>query len=158
MMSVLLLVTVALAAADYRATFEVETEKGAESFSVLVHEDWAPIGAARFKELVNANFYDNTRFFRVIPSFMAQFGLSGTAATNAEWRAKPIKDEPVKHSNKPGTITFAKTGAPNSRTTQLFINYVDNARLDGMGVRRRASNSRALPHPMTQRLASSLRR
>jgi len=98
-----------------------------------VHGDWAPIGAARFKELVEAEFYHDTRFFRVIPSFMVQFGLSGDPAKNAHWRAKTIKDEPVKMSNKPGYITFAKTGAPNSRTTQLFINYVDNARLDGMG-------------------------
>jgi peptidyl-prolyl cis-trans isomerase A (cyclophilin A) len=64
---------------------------------------------------------------------MAQFGLSGKVETNAKWNAKPIMDEPVKQSNKPGYITFAKTGAPNSRTTQLFINFVDNARLDGMG-------------------------
>ena len=62
-----------------------------------------------------------------------QFGLSGNPATSSEWRSKTIQDEPVKVSNKPGYITFAKTGAPNSRTTQLFINYVDNARLDGMG-------------------------
>merc|ERR1712039_500829 len=65
--------------------------------------------------------------------FMVQFGLSGDPAVSAEWRSKTIKDEPVKKSNKPGYITFAKTGAPNSRTTQLFINYVDNSRLDGMG-------------------------
>ena len=98
-----------------------------------VHSSWAPIGAARFRELVDAKFYDNTRFFRVIPSFMVQFGLSGEPSTSAHWRAKTIKDEPVKQTNKPGTITFAKTGAPNSRTTQLFINDVDNGRLDGMG-------------------------
>ena len=122
-----------LAAADFRVKFDVETTAGAESFTLVVHEDWAPIGAARFKELVEANFYADTRFFRVIPSFMVQFGLSGNPASSAEWRAKTIKDEPVKQSNKPGYITFAKTGAPNSRTTQLFINYVDNARLDGMG-------------------------
>merc|ERR1712014_140175 len=64
---------------------------------------------------------------------MVQFGLNGNPAKNTEWRAKTIKDEPVKVSNKPGYITFAKTGAPNSRTTQLFINYVDNSRLDSMG-------------------------
>jgi len=98
-----------------------------------VHEEWAPIGAARFKELVESKFYDDTRFFRVIPSFMVQFGINGDPKVSAEWRSKTIKDEPVKVSNKPGYITFAKTGAPNSRTTQLFINYVDNARLDGMG-------------------------
>jgi peptidyl-prolyl cis-trans isomerase A (cyclophilin A) len=64
---------------------------------------------------------------------MVQFGLSGNPATNAEWRAKTITDDPVVQTNKPGFVSFAKTGAPNSRTSQLFINYVDNARLDGMG-------------------------
>ena len=118
---------------DFRVQFDVETTQGAQSFTIKVNADWAPIGAARFKELVEAKFYDNTRFFRVIPSFMVQFGLSGDPASNTHWRAKTIQDEPVKVSNKPGYITFAKTGAPNSRTTQLFINYVDNGRLDGMG-------------------------
>merc|ERR1712183_79917 len=78
-------------------------------------------------------FYDDTRFFRVLPTFMVQFGLNGDPKVSSEWRSKTIKDEKVKVSNKPGYITFAKTGAPNSRTTQLFINYVDNSRLDGMG-------------------------
>jgi len=118
---------------DFRVKFDVALPEGPGSFTVKVHSDWAPIGAARFKELVQAGFYDDTRFFRVLPTFMVQFGLSGEPATNAHWRAKTIKDEPVTQSNKPGYITFAKTGAPNSRTTQLFINYVDNARLDGMG-------------------------
>jgi len=124
-----------VAFADYRVKFEVETTDGPDDFTVLVHEgdDWAPIGAARFKELVQAKFYDDTRFFRVIPTFMVQFGLSGDPALSASWRSKTIKDEPVKKSNKPGYITFAKTGAPNSRTSQLFINYVDNSRLDSMG-------------------------
>ncbi|KAL1508449.1 hypothetical protein AB1Y20_004552 [Prymnesium parvum] len=123
----------ASACADFRVRFDVVTPEGEGAFTVLVHEEWAPIGAARFKEAVTAGFYDDTRFFRVIPSFMVQFGLSGDPKVSAEWRSKTIKDEPVKVSNKPGYITFAKTGAPNSRTTQLFINYVDNARLDGMG-------------------------
>jgi len=118
---------------DFRVRFDVETTAGAQSFTLKVNAEWAPIGAARFRELVKAKFYDDTRFFRVIPTFMVQFGLSGEAASNSHWRAKTIKDEPVKVSNKPGYITFAKTGAPNSRTTQLFFNYVDNARLDGMG-------------------------
>jgi len=64
---------------------------------------------------------------------MVQFGLNGDPDVSASWRAKTINDEPVKVTNKPGYMTFAKTGAPNSRTTQLFINYVDNGRLDGMG-------------------------
>ena len=118
---------------DFRVRFDVETTAGPQSFTIKVNAEWAPIGAARFRELVEAKFYDDTRFFRVIPSFMVQFGLSGNPATNANWRSKTIQDEPVKVSNKPGYITFAKTGAPNSRTTQLFINYVDNGRLDGMG-------------------------
>jgi cyclophilin family peptidyl-prolyl cis-trans isomerase len=128
----LLLLGIAACSA-FRAKFNVVTTAGEESFVIKVHEDWAPIGAARFKELVEAKFYDDTRFFRVIPSFMVQFGLSGDPAVSSEWRSKTIKDEKVTQSNKPGYITFAKTGAPNSRTTQLFINYVDNARLDSMG-------------------------
>ena len=78
---------------------------------VKVHPSWAPIGAARFKELVESGFYDDTRFFRVIPSFMVQFGLSGDPSVSSKWRSKPINDEPVSQSNKPGYITFAKTGA-----------------------------------------------
>jgi len=125
----------ALSDAPFRVKFELEKLDGggSDSFTVRVEPSWAPIGAARFKELVEAGFYDNTRFFRVIPSFMAQFGLNGDGKTNTMWRAKQIKDDPVKESNQPGYITFAKTGAPNSRTTQLFINYSDNANLDGMG-------------------------
>jgi cyclophilin family peptidyl-prolyl cis-trans isomerase len=135
MLAVGLVACLASAASGFRVQFDIETKDvpGTESFVIKVNEDWAPIGAARFKELVTAGFYDDTRFFRVIPSFMVQFGLSGDPSTSAEWRSKTIMDEPVKVSNKPGYITFAKTGAPNSRTTQLFINYVDNARLDSMG-------------------------
>mmetsp|Transcript_9340 Transcript_9340/g.18886 ORF Transcript_9340/g.18886 Transcript_9340/m.18886 type:complete len:200 (+) Transcript_9340:2-601(+) len=128
-----LLLALSVVRGDFRVKFEVEVVSGTKEFTVRVHEDWAPIGAARFKELVEAKFYDDTRFFRVLPNFMVQFGLSGDPAVSSKWRAKTISDEPVKVSNKPGYITFAKTGAPNSRTTQLFINYVDNGRLDGMG-------------------------
>ena len=128
-----LLVPPAAAGSMFKVRFDVETTVGAEKIDVVVHEDWAPIGAARFKELVESGFYDDTRFFRVIPSFMVQFGLSGDPEKSKQWRQKTIMDEPVKQTNKPGYLSFAKTGAPNSRTTQLFINYVDNARLDGMG-------------------------
>ena len=131
--AVALIVAAVPAAHGFSVQFDVETTAGNESFTVKVHKEWAPLGAAQFKAAVEAKFYDDTRFFRVIPGFMVQFGLSGDPTVGAVWRSKTIKDEPVKVSNKPGYITFAKTGAPNSRTTQLFINYEDNSRLDGMG-------------------------
>merc|ERR1719473_2435302 len=99
MKAVLMLVLLARAAADFRVKFDVKTPAGEDHFVVKVHEAWAPIGAARFKELVEAKFYDDTRFFRVIPEFMVQFGINGDPKKNAEWRAKTIMDEPVKVSN-----------------------------------------------------------
>jgi len=113
-------------------TFEVKFETTAGDFIVEVHPDWAPIGAERFEELVNAKYYDGNRFFRVIPGFVVQFGLNGDPKVAAEWERKRLKDDPVKTSNEPGTITFATAG-PNTRTTQLFINLGNNARLDRMG-------------------------
>jgi peptidyl-prolyl cis-trans isomerase A (cyclophilin A) len=103
-------------------------------FVVEVHRDWAPLGADRFYNLVNMGFYDDTRFFRAIDGFMVQFGISGDPAVSAKWQGAQIKDDPGgKQSNKKGLITFAKTGMPNSRTTQVFINLADNARLDPSG-------------------------
>lgn len=113
----------------YRVKFE--TTKG--DFVVEVHRDWTPNGADRFYELVSAKFYDNVKFFRVVEGFMAQFGISGDPAVSAVWREKAIPDDPVVQSNRRGYVTFAKTGMPNSRTTQLFINFVDNSNLDAMG-------------------------
>merc|ERR1712194_610844 len=118
---------------DFRVQFDVETTDGAGSFVIAVKEDWSPHGATQFKELVKSGFYDNTRFFRVVPTFVVQFGISGDPATSAKWDSKTIQDDPVKESNQPGYVTFAKTDAPNSRTTQLFINYVDNEFLDSQG-------------------------
>ena len=89
------------------------------SFTMEVHDDWAPLGAARFKEMVDSNFFSGVRFFRVIENFMAQFGISGNPQLAAE-------------SNTRGMVSFATSG-PNSRTTQMFINFKDNANLDGMG-------------------------
>ena len=107
-----------------------DTSKGA--FTIEVHRDWAPLGADRLYNLVKYGYYDNVRFFRVISGFMAQFGLHGDPKVNMAWRPARIDDDPVKQSNTRGMVTFAMAG-PNTRTTQLFINLVDNVRLDGMG-------------------------
>jgi peptidyl-prolyl cis-trans isomerase A (cyclophilin A) len=116
------------APAEYKAKFN--TTKG--SFTVDVHRDWAPLGADRFYNLVKLGFYNDTRFFRVVDGFMVQWGIHGDPAVNAAWKTNTIQDDPVKQSNKKGFISFATSGA-NSRTTQVFINFNDNSRLDGMG-------------------------
>lgn len=118
----------AKAPAVYNAKFD--TSKGA--FVVEVHRDWAPRGADRFYNLVKNGFFDNARFFRVIEGFMVQFGINGDPNIASVWRNADIKDDPVKESNRRGTITFATAG-PNTRTTQVFINFGDNAALDGQG-------------------------
>jgi peptidyl-prolyl cis-trans isomerase A (cyclophilin A) len=107
------------------------TTKG--DFVVEVHRDWSPSGADRFYNLVRMGFYDDTRFFRAVNGFMVQFGISGDPAVTRKWTTATIPDDPVKQSNKAGYVTFAKTGMPNSRTTQIFVNTVDNGRLDAMG-------------------------
>ena len=107
-----------------------DTETG--SFVIDVHPEWAPLGAARFKELVGTDFFKGTRFFRVVSGFMVQFGISGKPADNARWRGATISDDPVTQSNKRGMVTFATSGK-DSRTTQLFINFGDNKFLDGQG-------------------------
>ena len=112
-----------------RYTVELDTTKG--TIVIDVRRDWAPHGADRFYELVQNGYYTDVAFFRVISGFMAQVGISGDPALNTEWRAKPIPDDPVKASNARGTATFATSG-PNSRTTQFFISFSDNSRLDGM--------------------------
>ncbi len=110
----------------YRVNFD--TSQG--GFAVEVHRNWAPIGADRFYNLVKSGYYDNSRFFRVIQGFMVQFGLAASPKENLEWGK--IADDPVIQSNKQGYITFATAG-PFTRTTQVFINYGDNARLDKDG-------------------------
>jgi peptidyl-prolyl cis-trans isomerase A (cyclophilin A) len=114
------------------ATYKVKFDTTAGAFVVQVHRDWAPNGADRFYNLVKAGFYDDVRFFRVIPNFMVQFGINGTPSVSTIWSRAQIKDDPVKQSNKRGYITFATAG-PNTRTTQVFINFRDNANLDGQG-------------------------
>jgi peptidyl-prolyl cis-trans isomerase A (cyclophilin A) len=101
-------------------------------FTLAVTRAWAPLGADRFYTLVKHHFYDNASIFRVVPSFVAQFGISAYPPVTAAWRGTDIKDDPVTQSNKKGYITFATSG-PNTRTTQVFINLQDNTRLDKMG-------------------------
>ena len=101
-------------------------------FVVEVHRDWAPKGADRFYNLVKNGFFDGTRFFRVLPNFMVQFGINGDPSIQSAWVNANLPDDPVKESNKRGYITFATAG-PNSRTTQVFISFANNARLDADG-------------------------
>ena len=114
------------------ATYKVRFDTSAGVFVVEVTRDWAPLGADRFYNLVKNGFYDDLRFFRVIPGFMAQFGIHGNPSIQAAWRPAQIKDDPVKQSNTRGMVVFATAG-PNTRTTQLFINFGNNAQLDKMG-------------------------
>jgi peptidyl-prolyl cis-trans isomerase A (cyclophilin A) len=114
------------------ATFKVKFDTSKGPFVLEVHRDWAPHGADRFYNLVKNGFFDNNRFFRVISGFMVQFGISGDPHISAVWQDANIPDDPVKVSNKRGYITFATAG-PNTRTTQVFINYADNNGLDRQG-------------------------
>jgi peptidyl-prolyl cis-trans isomerase A (cyclophilin A) len=110
---------------------EFTTTKGA--FVMEVHRAWAPNGADRFYNLVKLGFYDDTRFFRAIPDFMVQFGIPGDPQVAAKWKDASIADDPVVQSNLRGFVSFAQTGRPNSRTTQIFICFENHPRLDATG-------------------------
>ena len=114
------------------ATFQAAFETSKGEFVIEVTREWAPNGADRLYTLVKNGYYDGVRFFRVIDGFMAQFGIHGDPRINAAWRAARITDDPVVESNVRGSVSFATSG-PNSRTTQIFINFVDNVNLDDMG-------------------------
>ena len=101
-------------------------------FVVEVHRDWAPLGADRFYNLVRNGYFTNAAFFRVLPGFVVQFGLNASPAINKVWHDAAIQDDPATHPNTRGALVFASAG-PNTRTTQLFINYNDNPKLDKMG-------------------------
>jgi peptidyl-prolyl cis-trans isomerase A (cyclophilin A) len=113
-------------------TYQVKFDTTRGQFTVTVTRAWAPLGADRFYNLVKHHFYDNAAFFRVVPQFVVQFGISANAPVSAAWKHTEIKDDPVTQTNKRGAIVFATAG-PNTRTTQVFINLKDNNRLDGMG-------------------------
>ena len=108
----------------------VETSQG--EFVIAVHSEWAPLGAERFLALVESGYYDDARFHRVVPDFIVQWGLAGDPALTAEWMNAYIPDDPVAASNTRGRIAFAFTD-PGTRATQVYINLVDNVRLDSTG-------------------------
>jgi peptidyl-prolyl cis-trans isomerase A (cyclophilin A) len=116
------------APSQFRTKFD--TSKGV--FVIEVHRDWAPLGADRFYQLVKSGFYDDARFFRVVPGFVVQWGINKDPQVTAQWRGKEIPDDPVKESNLGGYVSFATSG-PNTRTTQLFINLANNMSLDSRG-------------------------
>ncbi|HJU43559.1 MAG TPA: peptidylprolyl isomerase [Vicinamibacterales bacterium] len=116
------------APATYRARFDTS----AGPFVVTVTRAWAPRGADRFYNLVKNGFFDGARFFRVVPGFMVQFGINGDPAVQRNWANANIQDDPVTQSNTRGKITFATRGA-NTRTSQVFINFGNNAGLDKQG-------------------------
>lgn len=111
---------------------KLHTTKG--DIVIEAHKDWSPAGADRLYNLVKIGYFQDIAFFRAVKDFMVQFGIHGDPTVNSVWRASTVNDDPPgKQSNTRGMVTFAKTGAPNSRSVQLFINYKDNAMLDGMG-------------------------
>ncbi len=115
------------------AVFKVKFSTSKGDFTMEVTREWSPRGADRFYALVKNGYYDDVVFFRVVSGFMAQFGIHGNPDVNSAWKNATIQDDPVTQSNKRGMVSYAMRG-PNSRTTQIFINYADkNDRLDGMG-------------------------
>lgn len=114
------------------AVFQARFETSTGAFVIEVHREWSPNGADRFYNLVSNGYYDEVRFFRVLAGFMAQFGIHGNEKVNQAWRPASIEDDPVAQSNLRGMVTYAMAG-PATRTTQIFINTADNARLDRMG-------------------------
>lgn len=102
------------------------------TFTIRTRPSWSPLGAARLEELVESSFWNDCRFFRVVPNFVVQFGINGDPETQSRWRNERLADDPVVSSNVRGTVTFATSGA-NTRTTQLFVNVKDNTFLDQQG-------------------------
>lgn len=109
--------------------FRVKIDTSAGSFVIEVHRDWSPHGADRFYELVRDGYYNDSRFFRVVPGRWVQFGISGNPRTAEEWRHRVIPDDPLVQHNTAGFVAFANTG-PNTRSTQVYINTGDNSRND----------------------------
>lgn len=123
----------ALLTAKSPATYQVKFTTTKGDFVITVTRAWSPLGADRFYNLVRHHFYDNTSFFRVLKGFVVQWGISAYPPVTAAWEHAPIKDDPVVQSNLRGYVTYAKTGDPDTRTTEVFINLNENQRLDTMG-------------------------
>jgi peptidyl-prolyl cis-trans isomerase A (cyclophilin A) len=115
------------------AKFTANFDTTAGSFVITVNREWAPNGADRFYNLVKNGFFSDVRFFRAVAGFMVQFGIHGTPAVSAAWGSARLAPDPVKQSNTRGFVTYAMGGSPDTRTTQIFINYRNNANLDSMG-------------------------
>ena len=128
------LLTPAALTAKAPALFKAKLDTTKGVIVIEVHRDWSPLGADRFYNLVSNGFFDGVRFFRVIPNFMAQFGINGNPAVTAAWNKVDLKDDPpTKQSNQRTFVTYGTTGRPDSRGTQIFINYKDNSFLDPQG-------------------------
>lgn len=127
------LLDAALATEKAPDTYKVKMDTTAGDFVIVVHRDWAPHGADRFFNLVKIGYYSDAAFYRVLKGFMAQVGMNGDPAVNQVWMDAKIRDDLVKQSNTKGMVTFAMSGKPHSRTSQIFINYGDNSYLDEMG-------------------------
>jgi peptidyl-prolyl cis-trans isomerase A (cyclophilin A) len=113
-------------------SFDAVFETSAGRVTVRVVREWAPLGAYRFYNLARNGFYDGSRFFRVLPGFVAQFGASGDPAVDRTWLDQRLPDDPRRVPNTAGTLTFASAG-PDTRTTQLFFTYKSNESLDRQG-------------------------
>ena len=114
-------------------TYNVKFDTSVGEFVIKVTRAWAPNGADRFYNLVKNGFYDDARFFRAVPNFMVQFGLNANPNVSKVWQSARIPPDKVTQSNKKGFITFAMGASPDTRTTQVFINFRNNTNLDGMG-------------------------
>ena len=114
-------------------TFKAKFETTKGTFVIEVHRAWSPNGADRFYNLVKNGYYDGVKFFRVVPDFVVQFGIHGDPSIASKWLKSNIQDDPVKESNKRGTLTFAMSSQPNSRSVQMFLNLKDNTFLDAKG-------------------------
>jgi len=128
-MKFLILCLLALLSLSGKVIFQL---KGG-SVTLNYERAWCPNGVDRFLELVDSGYYNKNGVFRVVPSFVVQFGISGNTTQSGYWRSRNIQDDPVVKSNLRGWVSYAATSARHSRTTQLFINLVNNTRLDGMG-------------------------